>query len=58
VLDEMPHTRDLFDLCEAVAIARRDGSLLREAQLFQTILRLYRSPETLMRLTGATLKRD
>lgn len=54
----MPHTRDLFDLCEAVAIARRDGSLLREAQLFQTILRLYRSPETLLRLTGAALKRD
>lgn len=56
--DEMPHTRDLFDLCEAVAIARRDGSLLREAQLFQTILRLYRSPETLLRLTGGALKRD
>jgi len=58
VTDEMPHTRDLFDLCEAVAIARRDGSLLREAQLFQTILRLYRSPETLLRLTGGALKRD
>ena len=54
----MPHTRDVFDLCEAVAIARREGSLLREAQLYETILRLYRSPETLLRLTGAGLKRE
>jgi len=58
VTDEMPHTRDVFDLCEAVAIARREGSLLREAQLYETILRLYRSPETLLRLTGAGLKRE
>jgi hypothetical protein len=58
VYDEMPHTRDVFDLCEAVAIARREGSLLREAQLYETILVLYRSPETLLQLTGRALKRD
>lgn len=54
----MPHTRDVFDLCEAVAIARREGSLLREVELYETILLLYRSPETLLQLTGRALKRD
>ena len=57
VVDEMPDTRDLSDLCEGVYLARHEGQLLRETELHETILRLYRSPETLLQLTGGSLKR-
>lgn len=57
IVDEMPDTRDLFDLCEGVYLARHAGQLLRETELHDTILRLYRSPETLLQLTGGQLKR-
>lgn len=57
VVDEMPDTRDLADLCEGVYLARHAGQLLRETELHETILRLYRSPEALLQLTGGKLKR-
>ena len=53
----MPDTRDLLDLCEGVYIARQEGQLMRETELQETVLRLYRSPETLLQLTGTELKR-
>lgn len=55
--DEMPDTRDLQDLCEGVYIARRDKRLMRETELVEIVLRLYRSSETLLQLTGTELKR-
>ena len=57
-VDEMPDTRDLIDLCEGVHIARREGQLQRETELQETIVRLFRSSETLTRLTGYTLVRN
>eukprot|EP00965_Chrysotila_dentata_P232264 6198858-Pleurochrysis_carterae.AAC.4 len=58
IVDELPLTRDLIALCEAVYIARREKQLLRETELQETILRLYRSPEALLALTGSQLKYD
>ena len=57
MVDEMPDTRDLIDLCEGVYIARREKRLMRETQLTELILRLFRSSETLLQLTGSQLKR-
>lgn len=56
-VDEMPDTRDLIDLCEGVYIARREKKLMRETQLSEIVLRLFRSSETLLQLTGSKLKR-
>ena len=57
MVDEMPDTRDLLDLCEGVYIARREKRLLRETELTEIVLRLFRSSETLLQLTGTELKR-
>lgn len=56
VEDETPETSDLLDLCDGVYIARREKALVRETEFFEIILRLYRSPESLLQLTGARLK--
>ena len=57
-LDEMPDVRDLVDLCDGVYIARRQRDLMRETELYETIIRLYRSPDALLTLSGSELKRD
>ena len=53
----MPNTRDLVDLCEGICLARRGQQLQREEELQETLLRLYRSPEVLLRLTGSRIKK-
>lgn len=45
-------------LAQGVYLARRSRLLLRETELHETLLRLYRSPELLLRLTGSRLKRE
>lgn len=57
-LDEIPDSRDLVDLCDGVYIARRCSDLRGEFLLYETILRLYRSPEALLVLTGGELKHE
>ena len=57
-LDELPDCRDLVDLCNGVYMARRQSDLLRETELFESVIRLYRSPEALLTLTGGELKHD
>ena len=52
------NARDLVDLCDGVYIARRRSDLRREFALYETILRLYRSPEALVTLTGGELKHE
>lgn len=34
-VDELPDTRDLIDLLEGIYIARRDGDLMRETELYE-----------------------
>ena len=57
-LDEMPDTRDLVDLCDSVYIARRQSNLVLETDLMEMIIRVFRSPEALLALTGGELKHD
>ena len=47
--------QDLIDLCEGVYIVRMqayEGHLRDEVRLFETLVKLYRSPQMLMRITG------
>ena len=57
-LDELPDARDLVDLCNGVYLARHRSKFMRETELYETILRLYRSPEALLTLTGGELKHE
>jgi hypothetical protein len=55
IYSEMPEPQDLIDLCEGIYIIRLqgyDGHLRDEVRLFETLTKLYRSPEMLMRMTG------
>ena len=57
-IDEMPDTRDVVDLLEGVYIARRECDFPQETLLHETVVRLYRSAESLTRLTGYHLVRN
>ena len=50
IYEEMPNTDDLMDLCESIYIARAD--LYNEQRLYDLLIRIYRSPEILIKLTG------
>jgi len=55
VFTEMPDTALLLGLCEGIYIARAEayhGHLKDEVRLFETLLKLLRSPDMLLRLTG------
>ena len=55
IYSELPNPRDLIDLCEGVYIAREEnyiGHLKDEVRLYETLIRVLRSPETLLRVTG------
>lgn len=57
IYEEMPNTEHLFEICEGIFIAQLEGDLNRERRLYDMLIRLYRSPETLMKITGTKLKR-
>jgi hypothetical protein len=55
MLTEMPEPQDLMDICEGIYIVRIQGyvgHLRDEVRLFETLIKLYRSPQMLMRITG------
>jgi hypothetical protein len=55
IYSEMPDPQDLLNLCESIYIVRLqgyDGHLRDEVRLFETLVKLYRSPQMLMRITG------
>lgn len=58
IYEEMPNTEHLFEICEGIFIAQLEGDLNRERRLYDMLIRLYRSPETLMKITGTKLKRN
>jgi hypothetical protein len=56
IYSEMPEPQDLLDLCESIYIVRLQayaGHLRDEVRLYETLIKLYRSPQMLMRITGA-----
>jgi hypothetical protein len=52
VYEEMADTATVRELCDGVYLARAEGDLQREHQLFSEVVTLMRSPETLLQVTG------
>ena len=55
MFSELPDTELLLGICDGIRIARGEsyqGHLKDEVRLFETLIKLYRSPETLLKLTG------
>ena len=52
IYEEMPYTEDLVDLCYSIYFARMEGDLIKEKTLYDLLIRIYRSPEILLKLTG------
>mmetsp|Transcript_210 Transcript_210/g.187 ORF Transcript_210/g.187 Transcript_210/m.187 type:complete len:154 (+) Transcript_210:136-597(+) len=55
IYEEMPNPDDLREICNAIYIARMEGNYKKEYRLYNTLIRLYRSPEMLLKLTGLTI---
>jgi len=56
IFEEMPNTDQLFEVCEGIFIAQLEGELKKEKRLYDLLIRMYRSPETLIKITGTKLK--
>lgn len=52
----MPNPDNLFELCEGIYIYRNSRRLKKENSLYDLLIRIYRSPETLIRITGTNVK--
>ena len=53
---EMPNTRELINLCEGIYLARMENiqeALQDEVRLFETLIKLFRSPDLLLQLCGS-----
>jgi hypothetical protein len=55
MFEEMPETYELFDLCQSIYIARVDGDFFKEEIFYELLIRIYRSPEILFKMTGASI---
>ncbi len=51
IYEEMPEPNDLFELCEGIYIYRNQRNLVEENRLYELLIRIYRSPETLIKIT-------
>jgi hypothetical protein len=56
IYEELPDPGVLFELCEGVYIYRSLGDLVKENKLYDLLIRIYRSPETLIKITGVNTK--
>ena len=54
--EELPNTKQLFEICEGIFIAQQEGDLVKEKQLYDLLILLYRSPEALIKITGTHLQ--
>jgi len=52
IYEELPEPNDLLELCDAIYMARKEGNYYKEEKLYNTFVRIFRSPEMLMKLTG------
>ena len=51
----MPYQNDLIELCDGITVFRMEGNLIKEYELYNLLIRIYRSPEILLKLTGKIL---
>jgi hypothetical protein len=52
IYEEMPVCDQLIELCGSIYMARKENDLKREKKLYDLLIRIYRSPELLIQLTG------
>ena len=52
IYNEVASTSKLWALCNDIYNARYHGDLLMEEELFAMLVDIYRSPETLLQLSG------
>jgi hypothetical protein len=53
IYEELPDTEQLFEICEGIFIAQLEDDLVKEKNLYELLIRIYRSPETLLKITEA-----
>lgn len=51
----MPYPNDIIELCDGITVYRMEGNLEKEYELYNLLIRIYRSPEILLKLTGTVL---
>ena len=51
VFEDMPEPIDLITMCEDIFMARETGDLHLERDLYNELIQLYRSPESLIAVT-------
>lgn len=56
IYEEMPEPNDLYELCEGIYIYRNQRNLEKENILYDLLIRILRSPETLINITGFKTK--
>ena len=52
VFEDLPEPIDLITMCEDIFMAREDGDMKLERDLFNELIQLYRSPESLIAVTN------
>ncbi|CAK0825138.1 unnamed protein product, partial [Prorocentrum cordatum] len=52
IYEELPDTARLTDLCNGIYTARITGDLYREHEFYYELVRIYRSPELLLEISG------
>lgn len=53
IYEDMPACEELISYCEDIYLARQDGDLVLEEELFRELIEIYRSPETII---GRTIR--
>lgn len=51
VYEDIPEPIDIITLCEDIFLAREAGDLYLERDLFNELIQLYRSPESIIAIT-------
>lgn len=54
IYEDMPACEELISYCEDIYLARQDGDLALEEELFRELIEIYRSPETIIGRTMRT----
>jgi hypothetical protein len=54
IYEDMPACEELISYCEDIYLARQDGDLVLEEELFRELVEIYRSPETIIGRTVRT----
>jgi len=57
IYEDMPACEELISYCEDIYMARQDGDLVLEEELFRELVEIYRSPETIIGRTVRTFPR-